>query len=57
MLVNLRRDWSTGEGRYREKNNPNEVPDSLRSQLPSDAEVIEAAKPAPKPNKAKKEDK
>lgn len=58
MKVNLKQDWSSGEGRYRQRNNPNEIPDELFKQLPSTAEVIEAPKPKRvKKPEAKEEDK
>tara|TARA_R110000824_G_scaffold15883_3_gene66591 strand:+ start:29164 stop:29337 length:174 start_codon:yes stop_codon:yes gene_type:complete len=57
MKVNLQRDWSNGEGRFRERNNPNTIHDKWFDQLPSDAEVVEPPKKAEKPKKAKKEDK
>ena len=48
MKVNFKRDWSYPEGRFRKRDNPNEVPDKFVNQLPSDAEVIEPPKAAPK---------
>ena len=49
MKVNFKRDWSYPEGRFRKRDNPNEVPDKFVNQLPSDAEVIESPKANPKP--------
>jgi hypothetical protein len=49
MKVNFKRDWSYAEGRFRQRNNPNKVPDRFVNQLPSDAEVIESPKATPKP--------
>ena len=41
MLVNFKRDFHYGEGRFRERNNPNEVPDSMADELPADVEIVE----------------
>tara|TARA_R110002020_G_scaffold192519_1_gene392696 strand:- start:265 stop:471 length:207 start_codon:yes stop_codon:yes gene_type:complete len=49
MKVNFKRDWSYPEGRFRKRDNPNEVPDKFVNQLPSDAEVIGSPKANPKP--------
>jgi|TARA_Y100000310_G_C20685847_1_gene818925 hypothetical protein len=49
MKVNFKRDWSYAEGRFRQRDNPNKVPDRFVNQLPSDAEVIESPKATPKP--------
>ena len=48
MKVNFKRDWSYAEGRFRQRNNPNEVPNELVNQLPSDAEIIKSIKAPPK---------
>jgi|TARA_R100001530_G_scaffold37085_1_gene28799 hypothetical protein len=58
MLVNFKRDFHYGEGRFRERNNPNEVPDSMADELPADVEIVEgpakkAKAKAPKKVKAK----
>ena len=61
MKVNFKRDWSYAEGRFRKRDNPNEVPDKFVNQLPSDAEVIESPKvkanPKPKVKEETKKDK
>ena len=58
MKVNFKRDWFYAEGRFRQRNNPNKVPDKFINQLPSDAEVIESPKAISKPkNEIKKKDK
>jgi len=61
MKVNFKRDWSYPEGRFRKRDNPNEVPDKFVNQLPSDAEVIESPKvkanPKPKIKEETKKDK
>lgn len=65
MKVNFKRDWSYSDGRFRQRDNPNQVPDSFAKLLPSDAEIVEEIKSKPKakievkPSKSffKKEDK
>jgi hypothetical protein len=53
MKVNFKRNFFDGEKRWRAVNNPHNVPDAMKSALPSDAEIIEEAKPK-KPKRAKK---
>jgi hypothetical protein len=53
MKVNFKRDFHYGEGRFRERNNPNEVPNSLAEFLPKDAEIVEGP---PKVKRARKDD-
>jgi hypothetical protein len=53
MKVNFQRDFHYGDGRFRERNNPNEVPDSMVDSLPLGAEIVEG--PA-NPKRARKKD-
>jgi|TARA_R110002110_G_scaffold43923_6_gene135930 hypothetical protein len=53
MKVNFQRDFHYGEGRFKERNNPNEVPDSMAYKLPMDAEIVDG--PA-NPKRARKGD-
>ena len=59
MKVNFQRDYFYKNGRFRARNNPNQVLDSMAGDLPSDAEIIEGpakAKRARKDDGAFKED-
>ena len=40
MKVNFKRDFFTNEGRFRERDNPHEVPDTMKGNLPSDIEIV-----------------
>jgi len=44
MKVNFKRDFFHSGGRFRERNNPHEVPDDMVNSLPLGAEIVE--KPA-----------
>lgn len=52
MKVNLKRNFYDGERRWKAVNNPHDMPDDMKKILPSDAEIIDGAKP----KRAKKDD-
>jgi len=41
MQVNFQRDFFTNQARYRSRDNPCTVPESLRGSLPSGAVILE----------------
>jgi len=45
MLVNFKRNFFDGESRWRSVNNPHDMPDEMKSVLPSDAEILSESKP------------
>ena len=53
MKVNFKRDFFHSNGRFRERNNPHEVPDDMADMLPPDVEIIEGSI---KPRRAHKAD-
>jgi len=56
MLVNLKRGWFGPDGvRRRPENNPHDIPDEFKDQLPSTAEVL-SAKEEKAVKKAEKEE-
>ena len=49
ILVNLKRNWfSPDKRRFRKEHNPHELPVAWRSELPSDAQIVEKNSPEPK---------
>ena len=53
MKVNFKRDFFHSNGRFRERDNPHEVPDDMVDKLPPDVEIVE--EPA-KPKRSRKKD-
>lgn len=46
MLVNLKRNWfGPDDKRYRQRNNPVEIPEQYREVLPKDAVVLDEGEP------------
>jgi hypothetical protein len=41
MKVNFKRDFFHSNGRFRERDNPHEVPDDMVDTLPPDVEIVE----------------